>query len=418
MRPIKLIVVGAGSRGTRYAEYALQRPDLLQIVGVAEPRQFYRERLAGEHDIADEDAVADWRELAARARFADGVIIATQDAQHADPAVAFAELGYHMLLEKPMAPSEAECRRIIAAAERAGILFAVCHVMRYTRYTAALKALVDTGRVGEIASIQHLEPVGYWHQAHSFVRGNWRNTAESSPMLLAKSCHDLDWIRYIMGKPCVQVSSFGSLRHFRAAERPAGAADRCLDCAIEAECPYSAARFYLGRLRAGQHGWPLDVIASEPSEPAVLAALREGPYGRCVYACDNDVVDHQVVSMRFADDSSASFTMTAFTRARDRETRIFGTRGEIYGNGRTIELFDFLTQQTERIEVDPAADGSILSGHGGGDQGIIESFVAALAQNDPARILSGPAETLETHLMVFAAEQARLNGQVVDVLLR
>ena len=287
--------------------------------------------------------------------------------------------------------------------------------MRYTQYTRQLKAILDAGRIGEIVSIQHLEPVGYWHQAHSFVRGNWRNEAASSPMLLAKSCHDLDWIRYIMGKPCAQVSSFGSLKHFRAEERPEGAADRCLDCSVEPACPYSAARFYLGLVARGKTNWPVDVLTPDTTVAGVTEALRSGPYGRCVYACDNDVVDHQVVNMRFADGSTASFTMTAFTRQRDRETRIFGTRGEIYGNGEQLEIFDFLTNTTETVTTAVGSDGSIQSGHGGGDFGIMRDFVTALDNNDPRSILSGPDESLETHLMVFAAEAARREGRVVDI---
>ena len=415
MPPVKLIVVGAGSRGTSYARYALHHPDQVQIVGVAEPREFYQDRLAEQHGIPPELCFADWRELAARPKLADGVIIATQDAMHIDPAIALANLGYHVLLEKPIAPTEADCRRIVDAAKRNSTIFAVCHVMRYTQYTRQLKAILDSGRIGEIVSIQHLEPVGYWHQAHSFVRGNWRNEAASSPMLLAKSCHDLDWIRYIMGKPCAQVSSFGSLKHFRAEERPKGAADRCLDCSVEPACPYSAARFYLGLVARGKTNWPVDVLTPDTTVAGVTEALRSGPYGRCVYACDNDVVDHQVVNMRFADDSTASFTMTAFTRQRDRETRIFGTRGEIYGNGELIEIFDFLTNTTETVTIEVGSDGSIQSGHGGGDFGIMRDFVTALANDDPRSILSGPDESLETHLMVFAAEAARREGRVVDI---
>lgn len=415
MPPVKLIVVGAGSRGTSYANYALHHPDEVQIVGVAEPREFYQDRLAEQHGIPPELCFADWRDLAARPKLADGVIIATQDTMHVDPAVALANLGYHVLLEKPIAPTEADCRRIVDAAKRNGTIFAVCHVMRYTQYTRQLKAILDSGRIGEIVSIQHLEPVGYWHQAHSFVRGNWRNEAASSPMLLAKSCHDLDWIRYIMGKPCAQVSSFGSLKHFRAEERPKGAADRCLDCSVESACPYSAARFYLGLVTRGTTSWPVDVLTPDTTIAGVTEALRSGPYGRCVYACDNDVVDHQVVSMRFADGSTASFTMTAFTRQRDRETRIFGTRGEIYGNGELIEIFDFLTNTTETVTIEVGSDGSIQSGHGGGDFGIMRDFVTALANDDPRSILSGPDESLETHLMVFAAEAARREGRVVDI---
>ena len=417
MDPVRLIVVGAGGRGSGYATYARHHPEQLQIAGVAEPRDFYRERLADDYDIPYDNIAVDWRELAARPRFADGVIITTQDAMHAEPAVAFANLGYHVLLEKPMAPNADDCRRIVDAAKRNDIIFAVCHVMRYTSYTQQLKAILDSGRIGEIVSIEHLEPVGYWHQAHSFVRGNWRNEAESSPMLLAKSCHDLDWLRYLMGQPCVQVSSFGSLKHFRPEEAPEGAGERCLECPVEPVCPYSAVKIYLGRVRRGETGWPVNVLTPDVTEEGVTEALRTGPYGRCVYGCDNDVVDHQVVNLLFANGATASFTMTAFTRQRDRETHIFGTRGEIYGNGSTIQIYDFLTDQTETVQTDRASDGSILTGHGGGDYGIMQRFVTALATGDRSQILSGPDETLETHLMVFAAEAARREGRVAAVTL-
>jgi predicted dehydrogenase len=201
MAPVRLIVVGAGQRGSTYARYALHSPDKLQIVAVADPNDHARSSLAAEHGIPTAHTYTDWRELAALPRFADGVIIATQDTQHADPAVALADLGYHLLLEKPMAPTPQECERITAAAERNRIILGVCHVMRYTRYTRMLKQILDSGRIGEIVSLQHLEALGFWHQAHSFVRGNWRNERLSSPMLLAKSCHDIDWIRYIVNKP-------------------------------------------------------------------------------------------------------------------------------------------------------------------------------------------------------------------------
>jgi predicted dehydrogenase len=247
------------------------------------------------------------------------------------------------------------------------------------------------------------------------VRGNWRNEHESSPMLLAKSCHDLDWLRYIVGATCRRVSSFGNLKHFRASERPEGASERCLDCTVENQCPYSAKRFYLQALQRGDHGWPLAVVTQDFTEDGVTSALREGSYGRCVYACDNDVVDHQVVNLEFANGVTVSFTMTAFTESRARETRIFGTRGELYGDGQHIRVYDFLTRGTRQIDTALASDGSITSGHGGGDDATIAAFVQAIAENNPARILSGASESLETHLMVFAAETARLEGRVVHV---
>jgi predicted dehydrogenase len=344
------------------------------------------------------------------------VIIATQDAMHAEPTIAFTRQGYAILLEKPMAPNEADCVRIAQAARDAHVLFAVCHVMRYTAYTLALKKLVDSGAIGEIVSLQHLEPVGYWHQAHSFVRGNWRNEKGSSFMLLSKSCHDLDWIRFILGERCRSVSSFGALTHFKKAQKPveAGSATRCLSCAYEPSCPYSAKKIYLGFLKFGNTGWPVNVVTPEPTVESVTAALESGPYGRCVYECDNDVVDHQVVNMWFEGEKSAVFTMTAFNQAAHRKTRIFGTRGELYGNGDTIEHYDFLTDETRVISTE-APDASILGGHGGGDYGLMDRFVTAVAKNDPSFILSGIDESLETHQMVFAAERARKEHRVVDL---
>lgn len=414
MPPVTLLVIGAGGRGHGYASLAAKMPERAKVVGVAEPRDFYRERLAREHGIPAENVFTDWRDAAARKRFADVVVICTQDAMHVGPAGAFAKRGYHMMLEKPMAPTAAECRKIVTAVKRAGVLFGVCHVMRYTKYTRVMKQMLDAGAVGEIVTVQHIEPVAYWHQAHSFVRGSWRNTQESSFMLLAKSCHDIDWLRYLVGRPCKRVSSFGSLYHFRRECKPAGAADRCVECAVEANCPYSAKRDYITRLRKGHKDWPVNVVAPEPTEEKVLAALATGPYGRCVYACDNDVVDHQVVALEYDKNVSANFTMTAFTPSLGRHTRICGTRGYIEGDSRHVKHYDFLTGEWKTVDTE-AADGSILGGHGGGDGGIVDAFVHAVATGDASRILSGPDETLESHLTVFAAEKARLTGKVINV---
>jgi predicted dehydrogenase len=411
---MRILIVGAGGRGTAYADYMLQNPGSGRVVGVAEPRDFYRNRLATNHGLPAKDACRDWREIAARPKFADAVLICTQDTMHEEPAAAFAALGYHILLEKPMAPSAEGCRRIVEAVQTAGVLFAVCHVMRYTRYTRVLKELLAQGVVGDIVNVQHYEPVGFWHQAHSFVRGGWRNEAESSFMLLAKSCHDIDWLRHIIGRPCRRVSSFGSLVHFRPEHRPRGAADRCLDCAVESACPYSAKRIYGRRLAAGQTDWPLDVVAPEATADTLRAALAEGPSGRCVYACDNDVVDNQVVNLEYAGGITASFTMCAFNPAMGRLTRIGGTRGYIDGDGSSLRIHDFMTEQWRTVDT-AASDAGIAGGHGGGDSGLMAAFLAAVAAGDPSSILSGPTETLETHLTTFAAETSRRLGKVVTV---
>ncbi len=414
MEPVTLLIIGAGGRGFDYARYVKDHPDQARIVGVAEPREPYRNRMAAEHGIPAGDVFADWKQAADREKFADAVLICTPDRVHADPAVAFAERGYAMLLEKPIAPTEADCRRVVQAVRRHRILFAVCHVMRYTRYTQVLKRMLDEGAVGEIVSLQHTENVGWWHQAHAFVRGFWRNEAESSFMLLSKSCHDLDWIRYVFGARCTRCSSFGSLRHFRKDQKPpaAGAATRCVACDYEPRCPYSAKKIYLTGIREDNPHWPTATLVAEWSVANVVEALRTGPWGRCVYECDNDVVDNQVVILEFEGGRTAAFTMTAFNAGGHRKTRIFGTRGEIYGDGSNLEHFDFLTRRRRTIDTN-AADGTLAGGHGGGDEGLMASFLRAVAENDQGLILTGPAETLESHRMVFAAERARREGRVV-----
>jgi predicted dehydrogenase len=414
MKPVELLIIGAGSRGTIYAGYAIDYPDAARVVGVAEPRSFHRQQMAERHAISPENVVEDWRVFLERPKFADAVVIALQDALHTEATIAFAQKGYDILLEKPMAPDPESCQRIIETVIANKIIFAVCHVLRYTNYTQRLKNLVSSGVIGDILSIQHLEPVGNWHYAHSYVRGNWRNEAESSFMLLAKSCHDIDWLRYIMGRSCVQVSSFGSLKHFRKAEKPvqAGEATRCLDCAYEQDCPYSAKRLYLGRLEQKQFGWPLNVITTDMTHEGVTEALRNGSYGRCVYECDNDVVDHQVVNLLYDNGATATFTMISTSEMRDRETMVFGTRGELRGNGHRIVHYDFVSGQTTEIPIErPQED----MGHGGGDYGVMRNFVSAVAQRDPSLIITGPQESLESHLTVFAAERARREGRVVSV---
>jgi predicted dehydrogenase len=403
---VTLVAVGAGSRGEgAYGGWVLRHPDLAKVVAVAEPRAVRRERFARAHGATT--VVTDWRELSRGERIADAVVIATPDADHVGPAVAFAELGYHILLEKPMAPTEDGCRCIVAAAENAGVIFAVGHVLRYTPYTKALKESLPS--IGDIVSVQHLEPLGFWHHAHSYVRGNWRRAGQSSFMLMAKSCHDIDWLSYVVGQPIVRVASFGSLRHFTPENRPAGAGDRCIDCSVEPTCGYSAKKIYFGLLDDGNHGWPLDVVVEEFSGEAVTAALRDGPYGRCVYACDNDVVDHQVVALEFADGTSGTFTMTGFNAGGDRRTTLFGTRGSLEGDGETVKVYDFLTRQTTTIKVD------VSDGHDAGDDGLMDAFIGAVSTGDPSRMLSGAQESLRTHLAVFAAERARETASVVTL---
>ncbi|BCJ74768.1 oxidoreductase [Catellatospora sp. IY07-71] len=416
MHPVRLALIGAGDRGNAYSRWALAHPDRARVVAVAEPQDERRERFAVDHGIAAAAQYPSWEQLLADpALDVDAVLIATQDSGHAAPAIAAARRGLHIMLEKPLAPTPEECVRVVDAVAEAGVMLAVCHVLRYAPYTRLVKSLLDGGAIGDVVSVQHHEPVGFWHQAHSFVRGNWRREDLSSFMLLAKSCHDIDWLQHVVGRDITRVSSFGGLRHFRPEHRPDGAADRCLDCAVEPGCPYSAPRLYRDRLARGHHGWPLSVVTPVFTEEALTAALREGPYGRCVYACDNDVVDHQVVAMEFAGGVSAVFTMNAFNTGGHRRTRIFGTRGELVCEGTAITVHDFVTGTATRHDPATAGGADAAGGHGGGDAGLMDAFTAAVATGERDRILSGPAATLNSHLATFAAEQARHEGAVITV---
>ena len=411
--PVKLIICGCGGRGTGYANWVLNHPDRAKIAAVAEPRDFYRNRIGDQHNIPEEMRFRSWEEVAARPKFADAVLICMMDDLHEIPAVTFADMGYHIMLEKPMAPTEEACRRIADAVRKSGILFAVCHVMRYTYYTRQVKKLIDEGKIGRIVTIQHLEPVGHWRFAHSFVRGNWRRESESSPVLLAKSAHDIDWIRYIVGSPAARVSSFGSLMFFRQENRPAGASPRCADCAVAGTCPYDAVKFYTERLRAGTLDAYVESVTGTPTQESLLENLRVGPYGRCVFACDNDVADHQVVNVEFESGATASFTLAGCSKYGDRRITIFGSLGEISGDGENIFLSSYLAGTTERVPV--PAPRIAEDRHGGGDFNLLDAFVEAVLSGDARGIVSGADVSLETHALAFAAEAARRENRIVEM---
>ncbi len=411
-RALSLLLVGAGSRGMTYTREAVGKHGA-RVVGIAEPREQHRMRAAAEFEVTPERCVESWEDFPdAQCKGADAVIIATPERFHTGPALRFIGLGLPVLLEKPMAPSEEEAKEIVVSSELHGVLVCVAHVMRYLPYTRQLKALVESGKVGDIMSLEHLEPVGWWHFAHSFVRGNWRREDLSGSMLLTKSCHDIDWLSFVVGQPPVRVSSFGSLSHFKKENKPLNASDRCLDCQVEHSCPYSAKRTYLETLGdLDGREWARSVLTLDLTPEGVRSALRTGPYGRCVYDCDNDVVDHQVVIMEFANEITASFTMTAFTPMSFRKTRIFGTRGSIEGDGQRIRAFDFLSQQETVIDC-AGTNLEERSGHLGSDAILVRSFLEAVASGDRSLISSSARESFRTHQIVWAAERARSNGTV------
>lgn len=410
---VRLILIGAGGRGTIYANLSLLMPEKVEVVAVAEPRDFFRDRIGKSCNISPENCFSDWHEVLARPKFADAVVITTQDQMHVEPAVAFAQKGYHILLEKPLAPDVAGCRLIVETVRQNHVMLSLCHVMRYANYTKILREKIREGIVGKVISVQLLEPVGHWRFAHSYVRGNWNREETSSSILMAKSIHDLDWICFIMGQKCAKLSSFGALTYFHKGNRPSDAADRCLDCPRERSCPYSARRFYLERFQKNRIDNYLESVVEPLTEENILNALRCGPYGRCVFACDNDVVDHQVVNMEFEDKSTAVFTLAGCSLYDERRATIFGSEGEIRCDGTRIRIFSYQENKVTEIPVEPD-QGTLTTHHNGGDLYCLEAFVDAIASGDESRILTGAEESLHSYNMVFAAELSRKTGTVIS----
>lgn len=403
--PVSVAILGGGGRGTLFGELIAENPSLGRVAAVAEPRAEYRERFARRHGLGPDRVFGDWREFLARPRMCDAVAVCTMDRDHAGPAIGASRLGYHLLLEKPMATSLEDCRAIAEARRAAGTISCVCHSLRYHAGFAALKDAVDGGRLGRVVSIDQIEQVGWWHQAHSFVRGNWGNEGRSTFMLLAKSCHDIDYIAYLAGASCRRVASWGGLSFFTRANAPRDSAERCTDCVREPRCPYSARRWYVDGDR--EH-WPGATVSADHSREAHAEAIRTGPYGRCVWKCDNDVVDHQVVAMEFEDGLTATFTMTAFTQGGGRRIRVHGTEGQAEFTEERMLIRTFADDHSEEI-VFPTEAG----GHGGGDVRVMRTFLEAVSAGDPSRVVTDVDESLRTHTIVFAAERARREGRAV-----
>ncbi len=409
-RPVTAVVIGAGNRGNVYAGYSIKAPKELKIVGVAEPIELRRKKFAEKYGIPKEHQWVTWEHAMQVPKFADAMIITTPDNLHYGPAMAALNLGYDLWLEKPIAQTWNECNDILKLALKKEAIVAVCHVLRYTAYFRKLKEIMDSGILGDIVSVQHLEPVDHIHMSHSYVRGNWRNTKESNFMLNAKSCHDLDILRWTINKHCTRVSSFGSLKHFKEKNAPAGSTARCTDgCKAEATCPYSALKVYY-RNRTYLHHF--DFPEGADKGEIIMKNLKEGPYGRCVYRCDNDVVDHQILNLEFEDEITAAFNMEAFTSYGGRRTRVFGTMGDVVGDENLLTVVDF---RTDKAEVWDSSKVKIDSGHGGGDYGLAHDFVQAVSQRKPELLTSTISASMESHLMGFRAEESRLTGKIIDV---
>lgn len=406
---MKYILIGAGSRGMTYGQWAHDHG--IPIAAIAELRADRLKDAAQKLNVPENMCFSDGKDLLALGKIADAAIIATMDRDHYAHVMQALDCGYDILLEKPISPDPRECIEIEEKANSLGRSITVCHVLRYTNFYGCLKDIIDSGELGKVVAIKHSENIGNYHMAHSFVRGNWRNDRLSSPIIMQKSCHDLDILLWLVSSRCSKVAAFGGLSYFKEGNAPAGSADRCLDCPVAENCRFEARKVYLPTLG----GWPTDVVCLEQTEDALKEALKTSPYGRCVYRCDNNVCDHMSCIMEFENGVTATFSLTAQTSACYRHIHIMCEDGEIIGDGETRQIV------IRRHVSSPADtfDERIInirtngSGHGGGDAGIMEDFAASLNQSCESR--SSISKSVESHLMACAMEESRLTSKVVDM---
>ena len=412
-------IAGLGSRGRdTYAQIAKLIPEKMKIVAIADIDQEKLQLTAKEYGIPQNRCFNSAEAMLEEEKLADVMFITTQDRQHVGHAIPALRKGYHLLLEKPISPLLEECRELVRVARECERKVVVCHVLRYTPIFRKVKELLTKGTIGDVVSIMAIENVGWWHQAHSFVRGNWRNSSETSPMILQKCCHDMDLYLWLADKTCKSLSSFGSTHLFKAEMAPEGCAKRCLDgCKVKATCPFDAEAIYLKNIDIGYDNgnreWPLDVLVpGEMTREAIWNEIEKGPYGRCVYHCDNDVVDHQVVNLCMTDNSTMSFTMTGFTADRGRYAKFMGTKGSMIvdmdANEITTRIFD--ADNTKNV-IDVKTLAEDFSGHAGGDRVMVEEFLDVLSgTKEESPYVTSLETSMESHYCALAAEESRLRG--------
>jgi predicted dehydrogenase len=413
MKSLAVALIGAGNRGRYvFGRFASRHPERMRIAALAEPRSDRREAVAAEHELGPGRVFEDWRQLFAAGLELDAAIIATGDTEHVEPAIEAFARGLHVLLEKPIALDAVDCVRVVEAAERAGRILQIGHVLRHMEFYARVQEIAASGRLGRLQLMDLREHVSYWHMAHSYVRGKFRSRELAAPFLLAKSCHDLDLMAWIAGRPAAQVTSFGNLGAYTAERAPAGAPERCSSaCPVQAACPWDAERFYLGPDAEVARHWPWSDLSADPSREARRRALAESDYGRCVYHCDNDVVDHQTVSVAFEGGLLATLGVHGCATEERRTVRISGSLGELRGVLQTglLEVTRHGDSRLETLRL-PAA-----VGHSAGDRNLLIHFCDAIASGADREARAAGRVALESHLLGFAAERARREGSVVDM---
>ena len=418
MRQLTLILIGGGDRGSSYLKSLQVNPEKFKLVAIAEPIKEKREYLKELYNVPANMCFESYEKLLSLPKMADVAMICTQDKMHFEPAMMAIEKKYDLLLEKPIAPTPLECFRISEAAKEKGVKVLVCHVLRYTPFYKKIKSFIKSEKLGEIMNVNHTEGVGNVHMSHSYVRGNWRKLNDSSPMLLAKCCHDTDLMQWLINEPCTKVQSFGTRSYFCKENAPDGATERCLDgCPHKDSCFYYAPDLYKINTAEVQHFRAIVANKFNPTDEEIDEILRVSPYGRCVYYCDNDVVDHQTVNVLFGDDKCVTLTMSAFNKG-GRVTTFMGTKGELRADmeNQSLEFYDFSTKGTTQIyKAESEFDQSIAGGHGGGDLGIMQDLYEYIINDYASDSISDVSISCLSHLICFAAEKSRLENKVVDM---
>jgi len=402
---MRIILIGAGQRGRIYAD-DMHASGRARIAAIVEPHEQRRQAAAEALHVPAAMCFPSVEPLWALGNIADGAIIASMDQDHYAQAMNAMELGYDLLLEKPIAATLKECVAIRDRARDLGRHVTVCHVLRYTPFFSTLKRLLDEAVAGSPVSIRHEENIGNYHMAHSFVRGNWANHLKSSPIILQKCCHDMDLLVWLTESRCKAISSVGALTYFTPENAPEGSADRCCNCAVRAGCRFDAEKCYLPVMG----DWPAAVLTSDQTRSGILEALKTGPYGRCVYRCDNNVCDSQSCLIEMENGVTVSFVMSAFTNHIHRSTRVLCTDGEISGDdGKHITITRFVSNGVAPYRVENLYTEAPRSGHGGGDSALVDSFLRTLEGADTTDVTSVD-RLIESHIMAFAAETSRLAG--------
>lgn len=426
-RCIKVAIAGLGSRGYDvYGRAIKAHPDKMRIVAVADPDPEKRKKAQEEYGLSKQQCFFGCEELLKAPKLADVLVIATLDKDHVSHGVPALEKGYDLLLEKPIAPSKEACDRLLDTARAYNRIVMVCHVLRYTPVYRKAREILRSGEIGKIVTITATENVGWFHYTHSFVRGTWAREEETSPIILQKCCHDMDLYLWLADKRCKKISSFGGLYLFSREQAPRGAAKRCLQgCAVKEDCIFDAEKIYLRHRLMGygnkNRRWPLDgAVSPEDPKGSIRRLLEEGRYGRCVYACDNTVPDHQVVQMEMEDGSTFNFTMCGHTSDISRAAKFMGTKGEmilrlnpddVEACEITVRIFG-LEERSYSVRIRELARD--FSGHSGGESRMLQEFFDVISGKDREKDGTTLLEqSMESHYCALAAEESRKRGGAV-----